>query len=434
MIDKVVRIFISSTQCLLIEDRQIIINTVLQHGAFPIAQEYDFQASNAVMPVSKCEEKVEKADAIILVINAWYGSIVQENGERKKCADCKVKGICPYGSGTECQISYTHYEYLYATYLGKRNNIYVLKRECVTGNEIDDEKLVAERTRCMNECERLKKNCHGDCKQYIKSAKIPDTFYEWVKNLSSHMISTYKDEKSLIEEVAKFTELIKYALGDSSQSQGLYPYSEFLKMKTLANLYEILREKAIEKIFDRQFQAIEEAEINRENGTLYLKDDNDDRPLIRVLCFRGHSFVNGADALWEKFIFSHETENATVEFLLADLDNEEIIRRRWKSFNRYSTYESFRESYKKEMENIRKLLLQNKELNCQLYLHNESNLPFRMLFIGDSLYLSFFLNDKAAADSPVYKATKGSSLYIICEEYYNRVKKQSTKISKGRVL
>ncbi|MDE6284451.1 MAG: DUF4062 domain-containing protein [Bacilli bacterium] len=442
MIDKVVRIFISSTQCLLIEDRQTIINTVLQHGAFPIAQEYDFQASNAVMPISKCEEKVEMADAIILVINAWYGSIVQENGERKKCAGCKIKDSCPYApsidgkdnSNGECQISYTHYEYLYANYIGKGENIYVLMRDGIIGsnNKVDNKMFVNELTRCQKECKRLKKKC-SSCQQDL--ADIPSSFYNWIETITAHMRSTYIDEKTLITEIGRFTDLIKRDLGDSNQKEGLYPYSEFLKINTLANLYELLREKAIENLFNWQFRAIEDAEISRGKGTLYLKDAGDDRPLIRVLCFRGNSFVNGSDALWEKYIFSRETKHSTIEFLLADLDNEEILKRRWQSFPRYDTYDSFRKSYKGAMTKIQELLsLQNKEFDCQLYLHNESNLPFRMLFIGNSLYLSFFLNNTPAADSPVYKTTKGSSLYMICEEYYNRVKEQSKKVTGGNNL
>lgn len=424
MVDKIIRIFISSTQCMLIEDRQTIINTVLQHGAFPIAQEYNFQASNAIMPVSKCEEKVDMADAIILVINTWYGSIVQENGARKKCVGCKVKDICPYSLGTECQISYTHYEYLYANYIGKGNDIYVLEREGVNFTRINDQTFVDERNRCQKECARLRKAC-SNCQQSL--VDIPMSFYNWVRNISAHMRSTYRDEKTLIEETARITDLIKKECSREDSDAGLYPYIEYIKALSLSNKYEDIRKNVIEEIFPNQAAAIEDAKKLDERGELYIKDSNDDRPLIRVLCFRGNSFVNGAYAQWEEIILSPKTRGEKIEYLLADLDNEEVLKRRFSAFERFDNdYEHFKRAYLYKMSEIEKQLLNpNDAFDCRLFLHKESNLPFRMLFVGDLLYLSFFFNNTQATASPVYKTRKGSSLYVICEEYFNRIKNQS---------
>ncbi|MDE7406413.1 MAG: DUF4062 domain-containing protein [Clostridiales bacterium] len=434
MIDKVVRIFISSTQCLLIEDRQTIINTVLQHGAFPIAQEYDFQASNAVMPISKCEEKVEMADAIILVINAWYGSIVQENGARKKCAGCKIKNSCPYAPSVdsednldgECQISYTHYEYLYANYMGKGDNIYVLMRDGIIGanKKVDNKMFVNELTRCQKECKRLKKKC-SNCQQDL--ADIPSPFYHWIETITAHMRSTYSDEKSLITEIAKFTELIKKECEREDSVLGLSSYADYVKALSVVKKYEFIKENVIEDVFLNQDAAIDDARKLDERGQLYEKDINDDRPLIRVLCFRGNSFVNGAYAQWEEFILSPKTKGAKIEYLLADLDNEDVLQRRFTAFSRFNDdYEHFKKNYLHKMAEIERLLLDpNDAFDCRLFLHRESNLPFRMLFIGNILYLSFFLNNTPASASPVYKVKKGASLYTICEEYFNRIKEQS---------
>lgn len=432
MTDKVIRIFISSTQCLLIEDRQAIINTVLQHGAFPIAQEYDFQDSNAIMPLNKCEEKVENADAIILVINTWYGSIIQEDGKKKKCTNCKIKNICPYSSGEECRISYTHYEYLYANYIGKGTRIYVMKREGVDSKQIDDQTFVNERTRCQSECKRLQKACTSYCRQSI--VNIPTTFYDFIRTLSQHMISIYGDEKTLIQETARIIDLIKKECNREDSTAGLYPYSEYKKVLLLSEKYQIIKQSVVEEVFPNQAAALEDAKILDENNELYIKDSNDDRPLIRVLCFRGNSFVNGAYAQWEEFILSPKTRNAKIEYLLADLDNEEVLRRRFSAFERFDNdYEHFKRTYQYKMSEIEKRLLDPSDAyDCRLFLHKESNLPFRMLFIGDLLYLSFFFNNMPATTSPVYKTRKGTSLYTICEEYFNRIKNQSIEKKGGK--
>lgn len=45
-----------------------------------------------------------------------------------------------------------------------------------------------------------------------------------------------------------------------------------------------------------------------------------------------------------------------------------------------------------------------------------------MVFIGKYLYLSTFLNNVKAADAPVMKILATSTLYKVCEEYYEWIK------------
>lgn len=83
------------------------------------------------------------------------------------------------------------------------------------------------------------------------------------------------------------------------------------------------------------------------------------------------------------------------------------------------------------MKRVKEILLNDEdEYECKLYIHNVAELPFRMVFLGEYLYLSFFLNAVKATDSTVYEVRQGSALYSACLEYYDRIKINSKLATK----
>lgn len=411
------RIFLSSTKCLLVKERKTIIDAILNFGHIPIAQEFDFQDSNGVPTLDKCIEKVISADAIILLLNSWYGSII--NPSATKCDTCKIRSICPYvNSDNECKISYTHYEYLLAKLYNKK--IYVLKKEGID----EDDNFTSSRRECELTCRENGRTCAETCKSNRRLRDIPENFFKWVKELRGGMVSEFSDTSTLISEVAKFMERISSDL-ESNDKAGVISCSEIQPIVDKSNMYDRVLKMAVCDVFENQARAIEDAE----KTDFTIKNDED--VAVRVLCFRGNSFVNGADADWEPLIFSEINKGKKLEFVLADLENEDLLRRRHSSFPRYESFETFKEKYTKKMQNIEEILLSpDDKYTCELYLHNDANLLFRMIFVGEYLYLSFFLDKIPAKSSPVYKLKSNSALYNACKEYYERIKSQSIKREK----
>ena len=93
--------------------------------------------------------------------------------------------------------------------------------------------------------------------------------------------------------------------------------------------------------------------------------------------------------------------------------------------------EEFREVYQKDMETVQsRIEIYKKKHPCRLFLHHEAKLPFRMIFIGKYLYLSTFISTVPAALAPVMKIPYSSSLYKVCQEYYNWIKNKEDTISR----
>lgn len=426
-IKKVFRVFVSSTQCMLIHERSLIIDSILNSGHIPIAQEFDFQDANDTRTLQKCIDKVTNADAIILVLSSWYGSIIDSDVIR--CDNCQVNGVCPkYNEDKrECKISYTHFEYLLGSLLNK--NIYVLKKDGLD----QDDTFLACRSDCKLECSKLGKRCVENCSNNIRIRKNPEVFFEWTNSLCGGMVSTFTDDSTLIRETSKFLDLIsnnKELLSDQS-SAGMVPFESVISDLQRINRLKQIEDNVIESFFPNQEIAISEATELQEKGDLYGDTlEITDEPIIRILCFRGNSFLNGADTQWEPLIFSAETAKHRIECVLADLNDEAILQRRFHAFKgRYKTFEKFKSAYTKKMGEIEKRLLNtDDDYLCSLFLHKDAELPFRMLFIGDHLYLSFFLNGIKASDSPVYKINKSSCFYTACNEYYERIKNNSEEV------
>ena len=71
--EPVYRIFISSTQCLMVHYRQIAVSAILNAtpSQLPIMQEYDFTEGAFCYPVDIIVSKMQKADAVILLVGLF---------------------------------------------------------------------------------------------------------------------------------------------------------------------------------------------------------------------------------------------------------------------------------------------------------------------------------------------------------------------------
>lgn len=155
------------------------------------------------------------------------------------------------------------------------------------------------------------------------------------------------------------------------------------------------------KVFDNQHYAIKD---------YYKKTPQN----VRILCIRGESFLS--DDLWD---FSEEDIK---EAILGDSSNDDMIMGRYEAQKKKNdSPEIFKERYKKGM-----IESQGKYPDSVLYIHNETNLPFRMLFVDDYLYLSVFQKNIKASELSVIKIQKDSALYSGCEEYYSKILKNAT--------
>jgi hypothetical protein len=156
-------------------------------------------------------------------------------------------------------------------------------------------------------------------------------------------------------------------------------------------------------VFDNQYYAI--------------KDYGKKTPQnVKILCIRGESFLS--DDLWN---FS---EADIKEAILGDSSNDDMIMGRYEAQKKNDdSPEIFKNRYKKRM-----IESQGTYPNRVLYIHNETNLPFRMLFVDDYLYLSVFQKNIKASELPVMKIKKNTALYSGCEEYYSKILKNATSL------
>lgn len=255
---QVYRIFVSSTQCLMVHYRQIAISAILNAtpSQLPISQEYDFTDGNFIMPVDIVNKKIKDADAVILIIGLYYGSLVNQS-----CANCILKNECKYVSpSSKCKISYTHYEYLLALHYNKK--VYVRIHVGISDDHVDDEIFIDCRKKCSEECERLQKiglkstKCTDICRNKILMTKNPTLFYEWVEELKGPLVSEFSSYETLRSEVTKCVELIIADL--SKNSCGLIPqvgnslFSDFDE-DTLSKLKELGIDKCTSRLKDTQF-------------------------------------------------------------------------------------------------------------------------------------------------------------------------------------
>lgn len=252
------RIFISSAQCLMVQYRQIAISTVLNATPtqLPIYQECNFTDDNFIMPVDILNKKIRDADAVILIIGLYYGSLVNQN-----CANCVLQNKCKYMSPfSKCRISFTHYEYLLALYYNKK--VYVSVHKGISDDHVDDEMFIECRKKCNEECIRLQNvglkstNCMDTCKDKILTIKNPTIFYEWVKEVKGLLVSEFSDYATLKSAVSKCVELIITDPSKHSYSLNHQATDTFLSSfdtDTLLKLKELGIEKCTSKLKDTRF-------------------------------------------------------------------------------------------------------------------------------------------------------------------------------------
>jgi predicted nucleotide-binding protein len=186
------------------------------------------------------------------------------------------------------------------------------------------------------------------------------------------------------------------------------PYDILEKTKSeIEKELDFIKRKGLERIFNSQCEAVADFRLNcKKSNTLPIK----------ILCIRGESFVSNREENWGSEILTKREKT----IVLGNFNNDELIMNRYKANkNDEETENEFLERYKEEMKAVQGKIKKRSE--CSLFLHNESNLRYRMIFVDDYLYLSKFANTKTASKSEVIKIPKDYALYSVCEDHYNQI-------------
>ncbi|MDR3046336.1 MAG: nucleotide-binding protein [Bacteroidales bacterium] len=166
-------------------------------------------------------------------------------------------------------------------------------------------------------------------------------------------------------------------------------------------------------VFKKQSDAVKDYKENISNP---------DISSIKILCIRGESFVQDQDEQWGS-VFD---DNRSIIGILSSDNNLDLIKSRYESCKkRNETEDAFITRYTKQMKSTQETIKSKK--SNQLYLYYEKDLPFRMLFIDNILYMSKFKKNTKASQLEVIKIQKDSTLYSVCEEYYEKIKSTAVK-------
>jgi len=181
------------------------------------------------------------------------------------------------------------------------------------------------------------------------------------------------------------------------------------KLKIEQELENIKRKSGLIEVFENQSCAVRDFEKKHKD----LKIET-----TKILCIRGDNFVKEGKENWSSIIPANSYEIT----ILGNPDDENMIKNRYEAqkLRNDETIEMFNQRYGSEMRRTQDILKTYQ--NNTVYLHNESDLPFRMIFIGDYLFLSTFDKSIAASEVGVLKIYKSSTLYSVCEEYFNKIK------------
>ena len=156
-----------------------------------------------------------------------------------------------------------------------------------------------------------------------------------------------------------------------------------------------------------------------------FKEDHDNLEVktTHILGIRGDNFVNEGEYNWSSII-PIDSYKMTI---LGNPNNFNMIMNRYEAqkLRKDETPERFIERYRKAMLHTQNVLKDYP--NNTMYLHDESDLPFRMIFIEDYLFLSTYDKKKIAPEAEVIKIYKSSTLYSMCEEYFNKIKNSIKK-------
>lgn len=421
--DKVYRIFISSCKRLLEKERQILSEFILMNNHFPVQMEYSFQSDNREYSIEVDKKKLEEADCVIFILSYLYGEIIEEKiGNKEECPlrEKQHKNCDSCFSPKGCKLSFTQFEYEYAKLLNKPiivifNKNYNSDEAFSKANQIYIEQYKGK-----------------DCKKaYYGLQEKNDVFISDVILKHSYPYSSHEDfinACTLAVESAK--KMLKERENSEDNYQGLIPYAYYAelnsKAKIIDKLLQEVKENGVDKIYSSQSVALEELAKEKD---IYL-GLNGKIQTIKILAIRGSSFTGAMGHDWTRFVLDEEFKlgrTIDIEFVLSNYKNEKLIEERYTAFSSSKapkeTLEMYKRGYIQDMKRAHmKINEYRKNHKCQLFLHNEARLPFRMVFIGKYLYLSTFLNNVKAADAPVMKILATSTLYKVCEEYYEWIK------------
>lgn len=438
-IKKVYRVFISSTTRLLQKEREFISKEIIKNEMFPIQMEYSLAGPNEKLSIELDKSKIEEADGMICILSYLYGEIIGKkigkvcdcplrNKNDNEC--CAINALCSL-SKNECSISFTEFEYEYAKKLGKP--VFVLFNKQYNDNNAFN----AEASKHMNDTSLVKAYYSGQEKNaaFIKETKQYHC-YPFIYNSTSESDSFEEQAREVVKDVkAHFIKLDS----DSNNAFGLVPYK---LLKDANEDCALLRNKigqSVDNIFKSQDEAIATLLKESESEDIYLDKDGKVAP-IRVLAIRGVSFIRkglGHNVMseWSQFTlpdYYNGKGDVPVEYVLGDSENEELIKNRYSSFtlDASSDFERFMDQYKTDMKEVHDKIFDYRRRGkpCKLFLHNEERLPFRLIFIGRYVYLSTFSHGKKATQAPVIRIPSTSTLYTVCEEYYNWIKNNANEV------
>lgn len=431
----VYRVFISSVSDMLEHERRVLTDAILSKGDLPVKMELNLTSENNRTPLEVDLERIDDCDGLILIAGYIYGEVIGpkflngllcpiscENRE-KNCGGCS-------GDGKHCNISYTEFEYLYAK--SKKIPVFVLWKRCYD-NEDRFENDIKENDK--EQQKKYRKNFYGQKEE--NECFIHIIQQSFVKHYST-------DEEYLLACSGICNELHTLLEGDAYKERafGLIPVKQHRKklhdlegelydLRDKINRYQELSNKGVTEIFPDQESVIKS--LNQlKDADIYDDDTDGSTPKIRILAIRGESFVMSGHG-WQPYILGHEKKGARtieVEFILGNSQNIELIRTRYEALVKQltktnHTFGDFVADYQKNMQYVKEEIL--KIPFCTLYEHTESRLPFRMIFLGSYLYLSMFLNGTPAAEAPVFKIHKNSTLYRACDEYYTGIDKKAVR-------
>jgi len=225
------------------------------------------------------------------------------------------------------------------------------------------------------------------------------------RQLTSTYISCYNKLKKSLDKIENGNKLAK-----NVKPRFFCEYHLELENAKLAieqELAEIIA-KGIKKVYKNQNDAVKDYKKTHYSSNIST---------INILCIRGENFVSEQDEHWGSII----PINSIKTTILGNSTYDDMI------LNRYEAHklpneneERFKLRYKSLMINTQKILKDYP--NNALYLHDEIDLPFRMLFIDDYLFLSTFPYNIRASEAEVIKIHNSSTLFSVCKEYYNKIK------------
>jgi hypothetical protein len=422
------RIFISSCKRLLEEERRILSDCILNSGNLPLMMEVNFDGSNSTYSLEIDKSKIDQSDCVIFILSYLYGEKIHDKID--KCEKCplfsKKDSIancmkCCMNDQNICSLSFTEFEYEYAKQL-KKPMIVIFNKKYNSSKSFEEKNELYIKANTENE----------SCVDAFYSKR--DNNVRFVSNTAKRHAYPYTNREEFIgcclSSIQCAQEIISELEVKENKSCGLIPYAYYSGLKQteteIRDKLLFLQKYSVEMVFDSQKSALDALSIAPD---IYFGSDGSISP-IRVLAIRGISFIEtGRD--WREFILDDKYKNCNkvpVEFVLSSEKNTQLIIDRSNAFKEYDeNTDTFIENYKNDIDKVHIAIKRYKQKHqCDLYLYNNIKPPFRMVFIGMYLYLSFFLRDKQAMKSPVFKIRDSSSLYRVCEDYYNSVKESST--------